>query len=363
MPVLGRYGTLNLRRDLPATTAVHPEDVNFSRQSLFVQDEAYWTGDQVTLICQKGVPIGVGKSGIANCPDGYAFYSGGQYNLSPARHAINAAASFYNPDDQVPFYDDVSKAQKNGTYYIFRNELDEISFYPTLASALNNDAEFRYEIINVDFGEMQISPSRDVYYQNARATCRGRLGVYTYSDIVWMETGLSLCDYGPTYTEPTSGSTRYDNADVRPREELTDPWRFTANLTDWTLNLKSNEINTSTLGEKFGESVKALVTGGGSVNFLLDYPADIEDYSPVSLLRLMLLIEKGCKAEAKFQLIKNETPNVSALNTKPGLYYTTELLLVASAINMRADSLVAGTADFVTTGPINLRMTSQEVKE
>lgn len=362
MPVLGRYGSLSLRRDLPNPTTALPGDLSFSRQSIFIEEDGFWTGDQVTLQSPQGIPIDLDDQGFAGCPEGYSFYAGGRFTTSPARAAKSDDAKFYSADDAVRFYADPSTVRPIGTYYIFRNELDEISFYPTFASALNNLTQFRYKLVNVNFGELTISPSTNPFYQNARAACSGKVGTYSYSDIIWRETDRSLCDYGPSYTEPTAGTANYDNADVRPREDLVDGWKFVASLTDWTLNLKSNEINTSSLGDKFGESVKALVTGGGTINFLLDKPKDPNNYSPITLMRLMLLVEKGCKAEAKFQLIQKETPDISALNQDAGLYYTTELLLVASAINMRADDLIAGTADFVTTGPINLRMTSQEVR-
>jgi hypothetical protein len=362
MPVLGRYGTINLRRELPAPVHATAADVNFIRQSIFVLNDGYWSGDQVTLQSSAGIPIDLTGDGEAGCPEGYGFYAGGQYVKSPARAATSDTASFYGPDDRLAFYGDINTTRPIGTYYIFRNELDEISFYPTLGSALNNDVEFRFKLVNVDFGDLTISPSTEPYYQNAKAICSGKIGKYSYSDVIWRETGRSLCDYGPTYTEPTAGTAIYDNADVIPREELDSPWTFVASLTDWTLNLQAAEVNTSSLGDRFGENVKALVTGGGAINFLLDYPTTPDQYSPITLLRLMLMVEKGCKASAQFHLIEDEDEKGAALNKKPGLYYSGELLLTASALNMRADDLIAGTADFVTTGPLVLRTTTQEIK-
>jgi hypothetical protein len=43
----------------------------------------------------------------------------------------------------------------------------------------------------------------------------------------------------------------------------------------------------------------------------------------------------------------------------PGdLFYETDILITNSAVNTRAGELIVGTANFVTTGPIQLRMGS-----
>jgi len=38
------------------------------------------------------------------------------------------------------------------------------------------------------------------------------------------------------------------------------------------------------------------------------------------------------------------------------LFYECEILITNNAINTRADALIVGSASFVTTGPIQLRM-------
>jgi len=72
-------------------------------------------------------------------------------------------------------------------------------------------------------------------------------------------------------------------------------------------------------------------------------------------MQLLLLTEKGAKAEAQFFMITDRENTVGKL--APGdLYYECEILVTNTAINTRTEGVIVGTAQFVTTGPIELKM-------
>jgi hypothetical protein len=168
----------------------------------------------------------------------------------------------------------------------------------------------------------------------------------------------SICDFAPTYEQPVAGLADYDNADLQPRRRVGTiwPWEFICQMRSWTLETNGAAVDTTALNQKFGDSVKSLVTGGGSIDFMVDrlYEND-SSRDTEALMRLVLLTEKGCLASSRFFLILNREAGCSD-GTLPGdLFYEADILITNIAINVRPDDVVAGSCTYVTTGPISLR--------
>ncbi len=98
------------------------------------------------------------------------------------------------------------------------------------------------------------------------------------------------------------------------------------------------------------------MTGGGSAEFLIDRKShDDEQDSGTTMMKLLLMTEKGCKASARFYLVNRGGGVQGSAGQLPGdLYYSTDLLVTNSAVNVRPTEIIAGTANFVTTGEIKL---------
>jgi hypothetical protein len=134
----------------------------------------------------------------------------------------------------------------------------------------------------------------------------------------------------------------------------TDDWYIQSLLREWSLNLDAPEVDTTGVGEKFGDAVKSVVSGGGSLDFIIDRKDTANEQDPTALMNLLLMTEKGCTADAEFWMITNRTATASLL---PGdLYYETQLMVTSMAINTRPDEVIAGSLNFVTVGDISLRM-------
>ena len=111
------------------------------------------------------------------------------------------------------------------------------------------------------------------------------------------------------------------------------------------------------MGEKFGEAVKSLVTGGGSADFFIDRECYEEGTdNGIYLMRLLLMTQMdGCKAHARFYMLnKGDGCTSSDCGLGGSLWYETDILVTRNAVNLRPTDLVAGTANFVTTGEIRL---------
>lgn len=128
------------------------------------------------------------------------------------------------------------------------------------------------------------------------------------------------------------------------------------NLVEWTLNLSNSEIDTTALGEQFGDAVKSgVVSGGGSLNFLVErIQTSTTEEDSALLLELLFLANAGANAEAEFWLIRNRA-SLNCSNLAPGsLYYTADIQITSAVINVAADNFINGSAEFITVGEIAL---------
>ena len=164
MPVLGRFGSLSLQRDLPDPVTVDIPDINYSRNSFYLESNNYWTGDLITLYASNGLPVLDKKSKRSGCPEGYGMYAGGRFTRNPVRPAQNESSKFYAKDTDG-FYNSAPK-RTQGDYFIYRNQLDEISLFPSEATALNNAVPFSFHLAEVDSGQLTVSPVADPPYAN-----------------------------------------------------------------------------------------------------------------------------------------------------------------------------------------------------
>lgn len=363
MALLGYGGRLRLKREAPEPTVVRSGNIHVASRSLYMRNPAFWSGDQVTLSCANGLPIDTASDG-PDCPDGYATYFGGDWTLGTNRdHITDNTTPFYSNNNSDPFYMRTEECglTTSASYFIYRDKLDRISFYTTRTAALNGSSASRINLYKVDFNGLIVSATGSTEYENAIASCAGDIGEYAFSDAQDEVSLASICEFAPDYTSPPAWITEFDNADLTPRYYINagadgSIWVVQADMQNWTLNLNAPEVDTTAVGERFGDAVKAIVNGGGSLDFLIDRKASEGNADSTALLQLLLLTEKGCKAEAEFWMVNNR-PGNSTYGLLPGdLYYSAEILITSSAVNVRPEEIVAGSVNFVTVGEIALRM-------
>lgn len=334
MAVLGHEGKLVLRREFPEPVVLSVATQNTATNAFDLINAGYWSGDQVVVKSELGLPF-LDGSNVPQAPDGFATYFGSPWYLGTNRDHITS--------DSDPFYaQDVDQVYVNTpilttlTAYIYRDKLDRISFYTDRSSALIGSTLNRLPIGSVDYKAFVLAPATgDASYEAALAACTPEIVTYNYStqDEVVLS---SICDFT---TEP-----------------LTTPmWQVVSDLRDWELQLDAPNIDTTVVGEKFGEAVKSIVSGGGSLDFLIERRYQTAEYTDtLTLFQLLMLTERGCKAKAQFWMIENRVNNNICGLLDGDLYYEADLLVTNIAINTRASEIIAGSATFVTTGEITL---------
>ena len=390
MPVLGCGGKLKLRREAPGACVITSDSVDWNTNTFDLECPGYWSGDRICIFNEDGLPIDGGDGQPGN-RDGVATYFGGRWFVALNRDHIDADTdNFYKTDtEEYPagqagndanFYFIGSDANGDGEingndlitnrcYYIHIDELGRVSFYTTRCSALIGDPADRVDLLEVDFGFMLIAPYGHLDYLNAVWACAPTVGAYLAADVQENNTIPidSICDHPPLYQRPAIAdpATDFDNADVQPRStnQKAPFWEILCGVREWTLELDAPSVDTTSVGEKFGEAVKSLVTGGGSVDFFIEKQCLPDGRADsLTLMQLLLMTQSGAEADAEFYLLERDGDG-DGCGTKecgdlPGdLYYKTSILITRNAMNMRPTELVAGTANFVTTGEIRLATT------
>lgn len=369
MAILGNGGILELSRATPKPMALTSARLNtgVSPVSISLANQGYWTGDRVSLASADGLPFDVNGDGYADCPDGHAMYRGGRWNLGPAHDFYGGietdAAPFYDYGDALlteagdtildelgntllfPGLSDDEDQYNTPTTtglattfdaYINRDELDRITFFSSETAAYANEVASRVDVEKVNCTNFILA----AYNSNSGYT--------------------AALNAAATSLEPLTLSNSEQNLDglfsLSPLFAPDRQWLMQCQLTEWALNVDATNLDTTAIGETFGEHVKALVRGSGSLQFLVDHRNQDDEMDAMTLLRLVLMTENQSNTNAKFYLYKNR--NESAPQIAGSAYYQCDLLLTNTKVNTRATEIIAGSADFVATSDIKLKVAS-----
>jgi hypothetical protein len=359
MAVLGVEGRVRLRREAPDPLIVGSKILRADIDKFLVNSTDYWSGDEVYVFAERGLPI------RDNCSDGVAMYADGYWDVGPNRtHISSDNDTFYVKDSpNVPFY--CSGGAQSGGYFIHRDTLNRLSLHTDYCSAVNGGDSDRVDLAQYDFQTMLIAPAGTQEYNDALAQCVAAFGDYRFSDARDEVTLESICKFAPDYEKPVAGTGEYDDADLTPRRWIGGfPWVIQCQLKEWSLDLDSSAIDASQVGDKFGENVKSIVTGGGTFDFFIGEAEGCGGGSrpvdPTYLMQLLLITDKGAKADAEFRLMAPRELDICADNCSPlaegNLFYKTQLLITKIAVNVRAADLIVGSASFATSGPIEMNL-------
>lgn len=377
MAVLGVGGRLLLKREAPEACIIEDSALYPEKDVLTSICPGYWSGDHISTDC---LPVDDGL--FPPRPDGYATYYGSKWFLGPNRTHITSNRDIFYKNDQEDYPDgqfgddaqfycregDVSNGEEiqgctPGDYWIHIDSLGHVSFYTDRCKALAGCPKDRIHLGSVG-GNITIAPYGSLDYVNAVWACIEALGEYRFSDGQDTVTLVSICEDPPLYQKPEANPNTevysYDNADLLPRgkDQGTGApyWQVLCDIREWTLELSAPAVDTTSVAEKFGNAVKSLVTGGGNTEFLIDRKCFEDDQdNGLVLMQLLLMTEKGCKASAQFWMMTGTDPCTTTCDPiDGGLYYEADILITSTAVNLRPTEIVAGTANFVTTGDIRL---------
>lgn len=374
MAILGSGGRLEISREIPEPISLSWQRLNIGSTpyTITFANRSFWAGDRIILAADEGLPIDLNGDGYADCPDGHGIYRGSIWRNGPSR------AFYTGPDtDASPFYGqlvaintlttqsgDILITQSGDTLvgfngnennndfyntpattgltkqtdgYISRNLLDRIRLWTTEAAGHAGSGTEKV-LLNVKPKNFVIAKySAIASYVSAIDSAIASIADLTINGEVRLASLITL----------PSGF------DVLCKDANRD-WKVQCELEEWIMSVDAANLDTTAIGETFGENVKALVKGAGSLQFLADHRQIAGEQDSIALLRLVLLTQNQCNTKGRFYLYKNRTAPSPQIDGS--VYYECDILLTNTRLNTRPSELIAGTADFVATSEIKLQV-------
>jgi len=342
MAVLGSGGVLDISREIPDAMALTSARLNAG--SISLANQAYWAGDRIIIAAADGVPFDVNGDGYADCPDGHGFYRGSAWDAGPA-------LAFYvgGLTDGAPFYDQFT-ADDNDRYnttattglttqidgYMSRDVLDRLKLWTTEGAA-HSETGTEKSLIAVKPSNFIIAHyDNDASYTSAIDTAANSIQPLTLPDSEQrLESAITL---------PAGFSVVCENRD----------WKLQCDLAEWAMSIDASNLDTTAIGETFGENIKSLVRGAGSLQFMAEHSSVDTEEDGLALLRLVLLTQNQCNTKARFYIYKDRSAPSPRIDGS--VYYECDILLTNTRLNTRATEIIAGTADFVATSEIKIKV-------
>lgn len=126
-------------------------------------------------------------------------------------------------------------------------------------------------------------------------------------------------------------------------------------ITAYELSTQRETIDVTALSDEFRSQLGALMTGSGSLQAHWDYQNTGEQSN--YLLQLAIRTEVGSAFDARFYLkTANYTAGGGVDQTDDEIFYEVSGVITQAGVAFSPDSVVQVSADFVTTGPIRLKV-------
>jgi hypothetical protein len=143
---------------------------------------------------------------------------------------------------------------------------------------------------------------------------------------------------GKIFDLPDAMQNSYDSPDRRG-------WAFLAECKDWALQTDPSVLDSTAIGEDFGDSVKDVVRGSGSFNcYVPTSMGGAKQVDAKSFVRLMLMTETGSKARARFRI---QEESLGTCEPEETVWIECDILLGPGEISAAFDGTVNYSSQFV----------------
>ncbi len=133
--------------------------------------------------------------------------------------------------------------------------------------------------------------------------------------------------------------------------------RLLAQVSSYELNTERETVDTTTLSDEFRSRINTLMSGSGRMSCFWEYTGDSVKELPNYLIELSLRTKVGSEFHARFYLkAGGYSPDGSATIESDDVFYEFNAVITACAVQFSPDAAVQITADFITTGAVELKM-------
>ena len=134
-------------------------------------------------------------------------------------------------------------------------------------------------------------------------------------------------------------------------------YRVLGRVQSYELNTTRETVDTTTLSDEFRSRLSTLMSGSGRMACEWEYTGDTAKELPHYLLELAMRTKVGSSFAGKFYLKTdgyNPAGHSNALDDE--IWYQVDGVITACAVQFSPNNLVQITADFITTGPIQIQV-------
>ena len=140
--------------------------------------------------------------------------------------------------------------------------------------------------------------------------------------------------------------------------------RLLAQCNGYELNTERETVDTTALSDEFRSRISTLMSGSGRMSCFWNYTGSTSDELANYLLELQIRTRVGSQFKARFYL-KTDAHNPSGVsaNANDNIWYEFSGVLTSCAVQFSPSNSVQITADFITTGSIQIRMELESVSK
>ena len=142
---------------------------------------------------------------------------------------------------------------------------------------------------------------------------------------------------------------------IRVKVENSD-YKILAQVNNFELNTERETVDTTTLSDEFRSRISTLMSGSGRISCFWEYTGDAINELPNYLVELSLRTRVGSQFKARFYIKTAGNSGAGGIDTRDDeIYYEFSGVLTACAVQFNPTETVQIQADFISTGPIQLR--------
>jgi len=135
-------------------------------------------------------------------------------------------------------------------------------------------------------------------------------------------------------------------------------YRLLGQVNSYELNTERETVDTTVLSDEFRSRINTLMSGSGQMSCFWEYTGSTTDELPHYLLELALRTKVGSQFKAKFYIKTNGyNPSGVAARDDDQIWYEFTGMLTNCAVQFSPSTAIQMTANFITTGDIQIRMT------
>ena len=137
--------------------------------------------------------------------------------------------------------------------------------------------------------------------------------------------------------------------------------RVLAQVTGYEINTERETVDTTALSDEFRSRVNTLISGSGRITAFWEYTGNLEQEVPNYLFELAHRTSIGSNFVGRFYLKRAQycPDGADPFRSEDQIWWQVEGIITNAAVQFAPDNTVEITADFITTGKLQLKMTTE----